>query len=212
MGTDGSNAILTGVLEALSPWMLLPILVALVLAVLVPKRRRQTWRPVSMVDPRAQLEAVSRVAFERQPLLNRSESAVFTVLEACIAEIPGHRLMAQSSLGELIRPRANSGSSADRKDAFASINSKRLDFAVIDPAGHLALAIEYQGRGHHSDTSVMRDAVKREALRRAGVEMMEIPATWDADLLSRQVRHALIGKANIESPHRATQGAIHPAR
>ncbi|MEM7671287.1 MAG: DUF2726 domain-containing protein [Pseudomonadota bacterium] len=196
MNTD----ILNGLLEGLSPWMLLPVLAVLLLALLGPRRRRQTSRSRSMVDPRAQLEAVSRVAFERQPLLNRSESAVLATLEACIGKIPGYRVMAQTSLGELIRPSPSSGSKADRSDAFASINSKRLDFAVIDPTGHLAIAIEYQGRGHHSDTSVMRDAVKREALRRAGVEMMEIPAKWDADLLSKQVRYALIGETEKAEP------------
>lgn len=200
MGTDVQTAILGGVLEALSPWMLLPIVLLLVLAVAAPKRGRQTRRPGSVIDPRVQLEAVSRVAFERQPLLNRSESAVLAVLEDCIADIPGYRVMAQTSLGELIRPRPNSGSAADRKDAFASINSKRLDFAVIDPSGFLALAIEYQGRGHHSGTSVLRDAVKREALNRAGVEMLEIPATWDADLLVEQVRHALDRSITQDDP------------
>lgn len=181
--------------------LLLPVLV---LAALLSRQRRRTGRPDpvsgSMADPRAQIEAVSKVAFERQPLLNRSESAVFVTLEACIDEIPGYRLMAPTSLGELIRPSANSGSKADRENAFAWINSKRLDFAVIDPSGFLALAIEYQGRGHHTDTSFMRDAVKREALRRAGVEMLEVPADWSADLLTRQIRHSLTGETPREGP------------
>lgn len=37
-------------------------------------------------------------------------------------------------------------------------------------------AIEYQGTGHHQGTAAARDAVKREALRRAGIGCHEVVA------------------------------------
>ncbi|MEL6265326.1 MAG: DUF2726 domain-containing protein [Pseudomonadota bacterium] len=127
----------------------------------------------SMADPAAQLAVVSQVGFERWPLLNQSERRLFRFVERCLAPWPDYRVMAQVSLGEVIRPRAQ-GDDDRRRDAMASVNSKRIDIAVIDPEGLLALAIEYQGSGHHRDGAFLRDAVKREALRRAGVTMLEV--------------------------------------
>ena len=74
----------------------------------------------------------------------------------------------QTSLGEIIAPSNTSGSKAARDLAFRSINSKRLDFPVIDRSGMPALAIECQGYGHYQNRAFMRDAMKREAVRKAG--------------------------------------------
>jgi hypothetical protein len=129
-----------------------------------------------LADPTNQLNAISKVNFEKKRLLNASEYRVFRTLEALLNEIgQGHRLMAQTSLGELIKPSESSGDWKERKDAFASINSKRLDFAIIDKFGILAVAIEYQGSGHYHHQTFMRDAVKKEALRRANVPFLEVP-------------------------------------
>lgn len=95
--------------------------------------------------------------------------------------------MAQTSLGELIRPKSGTASEDDRSAAFASINSKRLDFAIIDRAGRLAVAVEYQGSGHHKGTAFMRDAVKREAIRRAGIPFIEVEPDFDPALLRSRI-------------------------
>ena len=99
--------------------------------------------------------------------------------------------MAQTSLGEVLAPRPASGSQEARDLAFRSINSKRLDFLMIDAYGMPVLAVEYQGHGHFSDTTFMRDAVKREALRKAGIRLLEVPAEFDAADLERDIRKAL---------------------
>jgi hypothetical protein len=104
--------------------------------------------------------------------------------------------MAQTSLGELIQPRENTGNRAARKNAYASVNSKRLDFAVVDKYGLLALAIEYQGSGHYHQTTFMRDAVKREALRRADVRLYEINKIWTPEEVERNVRAFLLETAH----------------
>jgi hypothetical protein len=114
------------------------------------------------------------------------------VLEAEIREIgKGHRVMAQTCMGEILRPKASSGTWRDRKDAFASINSKRLDFAIFDRRGLLVCAIEYQGRGHHQNKAFMRDAVKREAVRKAGVAWIEVNPGDTPSKLRADVRRAL---------------------
>lgn len=139
-------------------------------------------------DPAQQLHAIARVDFEPTPLLNRQEARLLPLLESITRDLrAGHRVMAQTSLGELIRPKPDSTTEADRSAAFASINSKRLDFAIIDRAGRLAVAIEYQGDGHHQGHAFMRDAVKREALRRAGIPLIEVEPDFDAAHLRRRV-------------------------
>lgn len=139
-----------------------------------------------------QLEFVSRVEFETVRLLNKEEYPLLILLERLVeGKGTGHRVMAQTSLGEILRPKQGSASKQDIDNAFASINSKRLDFAIIDRTGLLALAIEYQGSGHYSGKAFMRDAVKREALRKAGVKMLEVPTGFDAETVKKQVMKAL---------------------
>ena len=79
----------------------------------------------------------------------------------------------------------------DRDPAFRSINSKRLDFAIFDRSGRLVLAIEYQGSGHYHQKSFMRDAVKKEALRKAGVPLIEVPVHYNPNELTQSVLRAL---------------------
>ena len=57
------------------------------------------------------------------------------------------------------------------------VNSKRVDFALIDGACRVVHALEYQGTGHHAGLSAAaRDAVKKEALRKAGIGYHEVVA------------------------------------
>ena len=142
--------------------------------------------------PTAQLEFIAKVDFEARPLLNRPEYRILRILEAVARETPGGlRVMAQTSLGEVLAPRTASGSQEARDLAFRSINSKRLDFLMIDAYGMPVLAVEYQGHGHFRDTTFIRDAVKREALRKAGIRLLEVPAEFDAEDLERDIRKAL---------------------
>lgn len=144
-------------------------------------------------EPAAQMEFVSKVDFEQRPLLNQSEYRILRLLEEIARDTPGgHRVMAQTGLGQVLAPRPASGSQEARDLAFGSINSKRLDFLVIDAYGMPVLAVEYQGQGHFSQTAFMGDAVKREALRKAGIRLMEVPAEYDAEDLERDIRKALL--------------------
>jgi ribulose bisphosphate carboxylase small subunit len=60
-------------------------------------------------------------------------------------------------------------------------------------------AIEYQGGAHHQGTAAARDAVKKEALRRAGIGYVEVVA-GDTPAELRQVVERLVqrpkGKTN----------------
>lgn len=147
------------------------------------------WRDrgPDLSDAAEQLRAVTRVEFEKVRLLNASEARFLPVLERVARDQgTGLRVLAQVSLGELIRPAAG-GSDRVRRAAHASINSKRLDFAIVDRSGLLVVAIEYQGGGHYQGDAALRDAVKREALRRAGVQMIEIAADEPLEAVAARV-------------------------
>jgi hypothetical protein len=156
-------------------------------------RRRRPWRvEPDVTDAAQQLSFVSRAAFERQPLLNKSEFGVLLLLEDVVHGMrAGHRVMAQTCLGEILRPAHQPFGSADRDLAYRSINSKRVDFVVVDRRGMAVLAVEYHGDGHFQGNARLRDAVKREAFRSAGVALIELPARFAREDVARQVREAL---------------------
>ncbi len=137
---------------------------------LVPIGRAE-GKQASAIDLAAdQLKTVSKAEFAQRPLLNRSEANVFAALDkAVIARNPGWQVMAQVSLGEFL--------ASPDKDAYLAVNSKRVDFALMDEQCCVRHALEYQGSGHHLGTSAAaRDAVKKEALRKAGIGYHEVVA------------------------------------
>jgi hypothetical protein len=125
--------------------------------------------PAKVPDAADQLRTVMGAEFTVQPLLNRSEAKVFASLDRMvIARNPTWQVMAQVSLGEVLRSKD--------KDAYRCINSKRVDLMLVDGDCQPRHAIEYQGGGHHQGTAAARDAVKKEALRRAGLGYHEVVA------------------------------------
>ena len=58
-----------------------------------------------------------------------------------------------------------------------------------------ALAVEYQGHGHYQNKAFMRDAVKREAVRKARIQFLEIPVEFDTTIVEDQIRSALRSNA-----------------
>jgi hypothetical protein len=118
-------------------------------------------------DPAEQLRHVERATFKTIPLLNRGEARLFGLVERVCAELaPDWRVMAQVSMGEIL--------SSPSDEAYRAINSKRVDLLILGPHGHALHAIEYQGSGHHLGPAATRDAVKKEALRKAGVGYVEV--------------------------------------
>ena len=124
-----------------------------------------------------QLKAVMKAEFRPRALLNKSEAQVFKALDRIVIERnPGWQVMAQVCLGEFL--------ASEDKDAYLAVNSKRVDFALMDGDCRVRHALEYQGAGHHQGSAAARDAVKKEALRKAGVGYHEVVAghTTQAEL------------------------------
>lgn len=146
--------------------------------------------PNKVPDAADQLRTVMQAEFKPQPLLNKSEARLFLTLEKIVADIsPGWRVMAQVSLGEILR--------SPDVGAYRCINSKRVDLLIIDGECKPLHAIEYQGRGHFkgADATAARDAVKKEALRRAGIGYLEVVA-GDTPAELRRVLERLVQKAD----------------
>ncbi len=74
------------------------------------------------------------------------------------------------SLGEILR--------CEDAAAYACINAKRVDLLIVDADCKPLHAIEYQGGAHFkgAHATAARDAVKKEALRRAGIGYVEVVA------------------------------------
>jgi hypothetical protein len=137
------------------------------------------------------MQYVLAVEFEPQPLLNKGEFQVLLLLEAVSRELnAGFRVMAQTSLGEILRPK-RTWRQTDADLAYRSINSKRSDFVIVDRFGMAVLAVEYQGHGHYQGNAVQRDAVKREAFRSANVAFLEVPADFQKAEVRRVVHQIL---------------------
>jgi hypothetical protein len=167
------------------------------------KGNNSTWVRSDPVPPAAdqqrpdaaeQLRIVMGATFTVRPLLNRREARVFKELDLIvIGRNPTWQVMAQVSLGEIL--------SSKDANAYGCINSKRVDLLLVDGDCQPRHAIEYQGEGHHQGTAAARDAVKKEALRRAGIGYHEVVAgqTTPSDL------RRLVEKL-VDGPVAASQG------
>lgn len=121
------------------------------------------------IDAADQLRTVMEADFKPRPLLNKPERRLLGVIEKALEELsPSWRAMGQVSLGEVLW--------SDDKDAYWAVNSKRVDLLIVDADYQPLHAIEFQGTGHYQpdNFAAARDAVKKEALRRAGIGYVEV--------------------------------------
>lgn len=140
-------------------------------------------------DAAEQLRTVMSAKFSARPLLNKPERRLLGVIDKALAEeTPGWRAMGQVSLGEILW--------SESKDAFWAINAKRVDLLIVDGDCQPLHAVEFQGTGHHlSDETAARDAVKKEALRRAGIGYVEV-VSGDTPAHVREMVRKLVARSN----------------
>ena len=146
-------------------------------------------KPERLPDAADQLRTVMKAEFKAQPLLNKSEARLFKSIDKWVIELrPGWQVMAQVSLGEILK--------CEDKAAYACINSKRVDLLIVDDECKPLHAIEYQGGAHFkgAQATAARDAVKKEALRRAGIGYVEVVA-GDTPAELRRVVERLVQNA-----------------
>ena len=123
--------------------------------------------------------------FTTQPILNKGEARVFRELDRIVIALnPAWQVMAQVSLGEVLR--------CKDAEAYRCINAKRVDLLLMDDECRPRHAIEYQGSAHHQGAAAARDAVKKEALRRAGVGYHEVVAGHTTPVELRRLVEKLV--------------------
>jgi len=94
--------------------------------------------------------------------------------------------MAQVSLGEILVSKDVA--------AYRCINAKRVDLLLMDGDCQPRHAIEYQGGAHHQGAAAARDAVKKEALRRAGIGYHEVVAGFTTPAELRRLVETLVDR------------------
>ena len=158
----------------------------------------------SSPDAAEQLRCVTAAPFRARPLLSKPEARILRTAEAAIAErgLPW-RVMAQVCLGEIL--------ASPSARAYAAISSKRVDLLLIDAASQPIAAIEYQGTGHYLGAAPAGDAVKKEALRRAGVRWIELTSEHRPHEVVREIDR-LAAALGVERSWRAPEGPAAPAK
>lgn len=148
-----------------------------------PRSEPVTWdqnQSLDLSDVGVQLKAVMAASFEKRRVLNKSEYRAFRIIEKNIAELRrGYRVFAQTSLGQIL--------CSKNSHAFRSINSKRVDILVVDAYGFPVLAVEYNGGGHYQGDAAARDAIKKEALRRAGINYIALSDSDSDESIRRRI-------------------------
>lgn len=146
-------------------------------------------------DASEQLRLVMGAPFHARPVLSRAELPVFFAAQKAVAELGlPWCVLAQVSLGEVL-------GSADEA-AFRAINSKRVDVLLMAEDGQPIAAIEYQGAGHYQSNAAARDAVKKEALRKAGIAYIEMRQGHRPADLAREIARIAAGRQSNSRGHR----------
>ncbi len=118
-------------------------------------------------DPAVALRYVQVSQYTLRPLMSKKVYSLFKLDERFFKDMnQGHLVIPEMCMGAALN--------CTDKEGFSSINSKRLDIGVIDRTGNLILAIEYNGGGHYQANAAGRDAVKRLALNKAQVPLIEV--------------------------------------
>lgn len=154
--------------------------------------------PAGPSDPVSQLQAVMAGTYTAKQVLSRTEANVMVAAESAIAEagLPW-RVLAQVALGEVL--------ASDDEAAFRAINAKRVDLLIVSDRRMPVAAIEYQGDGHWQGQAPARDAVKKEALRRAGIGYIEITPRHGPEDVRREIARLAMNAC------RQHAGPAHPA-
>ncbi len=159
------------------------------------------------------LRQVSDARFLTKRLMSDNEAIVLVELEAIIADLgEPWRVMPQVGLSQII------GSNSD--EATAAIEGQQVALLVVGGDRTPVAAVEYQPLGQIRSEDAVRDAVKREALRRSGIPYIEVrasdqPGDLRADLTAlaarRAVRGAIMEQAALVQPE-AQPAANKPPR
>ncbi|CAM3177524.1 DUF2726 domain-containing protein [Komagataeibacter xylinus] len=140
------------------------------------ERRRQYRQEHDLSDPQNQLRFIDECSLKAVPSVNREAVRVLYAIDEWIKVCqPDWRFAFEVAMGSFIKT-PYAPDDQRQKRAFNSYSGKRVDFLLIDRFGNPVLVVEYNGSGHDlSGDADARMAVKRLALQKAGIPLLEIP-------------------------------------
>jgi hypothetical protein len=144
------------------------------------------------------LRQVSDARFMTKRLMSDNEAIVLGELEAIIADLgEPWRVMAQVGLSQIL------GSNSD--EATLALDGQQVGLLVVGGDRNPIAAVEYQPLGQIRSDDAVRDAVKREALRRASIPYIEVrasdqPGDLRADLTALAMRRRVEPTVAVEPP------------
>ncbi|CUW48599.1 DUF2726 domain-containing protein [Novacetimonas hansenii] len=140
------------------------------------ERRRQYRQENDLSDPQNQLRFIDECSLKAVPPVNREAVRVLYAIDEWIKDMqPDWRFAFEVAMGGFIKT-PYAPDDPRQKRAFKSYSGKRVDFLLIDRFGNPVLVVEYNGSGHDlSGDADARMAVKRLALQKADIPLLEIP-------------------------------------
>ncbi|MET3600646.1 hypothetical protein ABID12_002596 [Martelella mangrovi] len=162
-------------------------------------RRKRFFEENDVSDVENQIRFISHTELRAVRPVNKEAVRVLYALDEWIdTHQPYWRMAFEVSMGAFIKTSSYDPDDRMQKAAFSSYNSKRVDFLLIDRFGQPVLAVEYHGTGHDmSDDAPDRMEVKRLALERAGIPLVEVPAKATKAEIVRMVDQKLTTDAPL---------------
>ena len=149
------------------------------LRVHLPKRRR----PLAGED--SELRTIIAAQFRRRRVLTKTEFTLIKAIEELLRDrFPACRVLRGATLADLI--------TTEDDRAFDFISRKTVDLVVIDSTGLTLAAIDIHRNGIADPAALVRDTAKREALRRARIEHVEVFEHHERGDIRRMVGDAII--------------------
>lgn len=150
-------------------------------ALALSRQRNDAQLPALTRSPTSQLQQVTDARFAPRRLISNNEEQIFHALEVIIHDLDlDWRVMAQVNLAEIV-------DSTD-PDALLAIGDQRVAMLIVSSAQMPLAAVEYQALGQVRDEGTLRAAIRREALRRADIDYIEIRSNDTPEMLRDQIR------------------------
>lgn len=150
-------------------------------------KQKQYFKKFDKRDAKNQMRFIEEAELYKRNPINKEAYRIFRSIEMQLPKRPRYRLLAEVSMGAFLGT-SKTGNIKRNQRAFSAFGSKRVDFLVIDEFGQPVVAVEYQGTGHFQGDAPLRDAVKKRALQKAGVQLLEVEHdSKEADYLNQLI-------------------------
>ena len=124
---------------------------------------------LKLLDQKKDPKINYREAYKARPLLTAHELQEYRKLKQC-ADAKGWLVCPKVRLWDLIEPKKGS---ANRQTLVNRIQSKHVDFVLVDPDLKLIGVLELDDKTHDRDDRKQRDGFVRDALAGAGITMIQ---------------------------------------